>query len=73
MSYDILTYRAALEAVSNEISEMNQALAGLEFEHGKGGISSRATHYLGELNQASDRLITAKAEVAKLIAASGSK
>ena len=54
--YNVEKYRAALKDLKESIQEMDNAMDGLQFEHGEGGISSRAKTYADELE---DNLIDA--------------
>jgi hypothetical protein len=49
--YDMEKYRAALKKLKMNIQEMDNAMDGLFFEHGTGGISTRAETYADELDE----------------------
>jgi len=61
-------YRAALRVVKELIQDMDDAMDGLDFEHGDGGISDRAISHLGSLNAAMNLARIKQAEIARLIA-----
>jgi hypothetical protein len=54
--YDMEKYRAALKKLKMNIQEMDNAMDALFFEHGTGGISSRAETHADELE---DQLVEA--------------
>jgi len=50
--YDLEVYRTTLFTIKESIKEMDAATDKLQFEHGPGGVSSRAAGYLNDLNTA---------------------
>ena len=62
--FDVKAYREALQALQDNIDEMGLSMDGLEFEHGEGGISSRAETFANEidgaLTEAWDNLATVR-------------
>lgn len=51
MMYNVEKYRAAIAALKGNVQDIEEAIDGLSFEHGEGGISSRAPTYLRMLNE----------------------
>jgi hypothetical protein len=44
--FNFLEYQDALNDLKNSVKEMNEAIDGLQFEHGANGITDRAETYL---------------------------
>ena len=65
--FNVEEYREALKQLKITVQEMDDAIDHLQFEHGTGGVTERATTYLGEFNEAHDAATKAQGEVAKLI------
>lgn len=66
-NFDFVEYQASLKAVQECIQEMDDAMDGLRFEHGAGGVSDRAISYIHQLNHALTSATKKQADITKLI------
>ena len=66
-AFNVDEYRAACRALIADLDEMKNAVHDIMYECGEGGISSRATAYLGMLNASYDDANKSRAEMVKLM------
>jgi len=66
-NFNFLEYQAAVKALKECVQEMDDALDGLMFEHGKGGITDRAVGHLNRFNDAHKDVNKKQAVVGRLI------